>query len=102
MPFMSADLLLVWSSRKTGAIAYTGFALSSRGYKPPTGRADVLARTRGLPVLQDAGFRLCRHQHRLPQLPGIALPAWLRWPILVQFARLSATRPTLCASTASS
>jgi hypothetical protein len=43
-----------------------------------------------MPVLEDAGFRLCRHQHRLPQLPGIGLPARLRRPILVQLRDIRA------------
>jgi len=48
----TADLLVVSSSRKTGAIAYRALRL----LRAATRRDDVLARTglRGLPVPQDA------------------------------------------------
>jgi hypothetical protein len=100
MPFMSADLLLVWSSRKTGAIADTALCAFFARPQAPTGRAGVLELVRAAcwfcktPAFVYAGTNTdCRNCRELP---------WLRWPILVQFPRLSATRPTLCASTASS
>jgi Acetyltransferase (GNAT) domain len=81
----TADLLLVSSSRKTGAIPYTALCAFFARPQAPASRDDVLELVRAAcrfwktPVFVYAGTNT-----RLPQLPGLALPARLRRPILVQ------------------
>jgi hypothetical protein len=87
----TADLLLVSSSRKTGAIAYTALCAFFARPQASTSRDDIhelvraACRLSKTPVFVYAGTNAS-----LPQPPGIGLPARLRRPILVQLRDIRA------------
>jgi len=87
----TADLLLISSSRKTGAIAYTALCAFFARPQGAVSRDDVRELVRAAcrlwktPVFVYAGTNAS-----LPHLPGIRLPARLRRPILVQLRDIRA------------
>jgi hypothetical protein len=80
------DLLLISSSRKTRGISHVLLC----GFFARPGAAVTSS---DIGTLIDAACRLWKHRvfvyaglnSSLPHLPGVALPGWLRPPILVQF-----------------
>jgi Acetyltransferase (GNAT) domain len=82
----TSDLLLISSSRKTRGISH---ALLCGFFARPGAAVD----SHDVRTLIGAACRLWKHpffvyaglNRSLPHLPGFALPAWLRPPILVQF-----------------
>lgn len=86
----AADLLLISSSRLTKGIRHTLLCAFLARPKAEVRRTEVQELVRAacrfwrLPVFVYAGVNA-----RLPSLPGIALPARLRSPILVQFRDLA-------------
>jgi hypothetical protein len=92
----TADLLLISSSRRTKGVSYAllcGFFT----------RSDTLATSSAVRELVRAACHFWTHRifvyaginNRLPRLPGIALPARLRPPILVQLREFDTDEPDL-------
>jgi hypothetical protein len=92
----TADLLLISSSRKTRGIRY---ALLCGFFARP----DTVVTSSAVHELIRAACRFWKHRifvyagvnKSLPSLPGMALPAWFRPPILLQLRDFAADQPDL-------
>jgi GNAT superfamily N-acetyltransferase len=92
----TTDLLLISSSRKTAGLPYAALCAFFARPQGAAGREDVGELVRAACRLwQTPVFVYAGVNGRLPKLPGIALPARLRRPILVQLRDMKRETPDL-------